>query len=147
MILRHFVRHNKLDLSSLQPAYSPKFADLVLSLAPNGDLRELVKKNGSLSLSCARYYTAQVVDTVQWMHGKGILHRDLKPENILLDHDMRIKLADFGSAYISKDLDLCEWVGVTCGCGFICLDSTAAKHFCRDCSVCLPRAAFGFKNY
>ena len=80
----------------------------MLSLAPNGDLRELVKKIGSLSLPCARYYTAQLVDTVQWIHNKGILHRDLKPENILLDNEMRIKLTDFGSAYISKTLDLCE---------------------------------------
>ncbi|KAF8524221.1 kinase-like domain-containing protein [Gautieria morchelliformis] len=79
---------------------------LVLALAPNGDLRELVKKSGSLSLPCARYYAAQLVDTVQWVHSKGILHRDLKPENILLDSEMRIKLADFGSAYISKSLDL-----------------------------------------
>ncbi|KAF8586893.1 kinase-like protein [Ramaria rubella] len=79
---------------------------LVLSLAPNGDLRELVKKFGSFSLSCARYYAAQVVDTVQYIHGKGVLHRDLKPENILLDGEMRIKLTDFGSAYISQELDL-----------------------------------------
>ncbi|KAF8508732.1 AGC/PDK1 protein kinase, partial [Hysterangium stoloniferum] len=79
---------------------------LVLSLATNGDLRELVKSVGSFSVSCARYYAAQIVDTVQWMHTKGVLHRDLKPENVLLDQNMRIKLADFGSAYISKDLDL-----------------------------------------
>lgn len=81
--------------------------DFVLSLAPNGDLRELVKSVGSFSTNCARYYAATIVDTVQWMHTKGVLHRDLKPENILLDADMRIRLADFGSAYVSKDLDLC----------------------------------------
>lgn len=32
------------------------------------------------------------------MHARGVIHRDLKPENILLDHKMRIKVTDFGTA-------------------------------------------------
>ncbi|CDO77081.1 hypothetical protein BN946_scf184473.g25 [Trametes cinnabarina] len=78
----------------------------VLDLAPNGDLAELVKKCGSLSLPCARWYTAQIVDAVLWMHSKGVLHRDLKPENVLLDQEFRVKLSDFGSAYLAPDGDL-----------------------------------------
>ncbi|OSD01396.1 kinase-like protein [Trametes coccinea BRFM310] len=78
----------------------------VLDLAPNGDLAELVKKYGSLSLSCARWYIAQIVDAVLWMHSKGVLHRDLKPENVLLDQELRVKLSDFGSAYLAPDGDL-----------------------------------------
>ena len=66
-----------------------------------------MKKHGSLSLACAKYFTAQIVDAVQWMHDQGVLHRDMKPENILLDSELRIKITDFGSAFISKDLDLC----------------------------------------
>ena len=119
------------------------FADLVLSLAPNGDLRELVKRSGSLSLSCARYYIAQLIDTVQWIHSKGILHRDLKPENILLDSEMRIKLTDFGSAYISKDLDLCEFMQVIWSLIFSYVGSTTNKYLRRNCSIRLSRVAFG----
>ena len=93
MMRRHYVRCLLYPcLDRWRKLTDPDSADLVLSLAPNGDLRELVKKYGPLSLSCARYYVAQVVDTVRWIHSKGILHRDLKPENILLDSDMPIEL-------------------------------------------------------
>ncbi|KAI0367671.1 kinase-like protein [Pilatotrama ljubarskyi] len=78
----------------------------VLDLAPNGDLADLVKKYGSLSLQCAQWYAAQIVDAVLWMHSRGVLHRDLKPENVLLDSELRVKLSDFGSAYIAPDNDL-----------------------------------------
>jgi 3-phosphoinositide dependent protein kinase-1 len=76
-----------------------------MTLAPNGDLGSIVAKFGSLSINCARYYFALIVDAVQWMHAQGVIHRDLKPENIMLDNLMRIKLIDFGSAYISANDD------------------------------------------
>ena len=64
-----------------------------------------MQRLGSISLECTRYYTAQLVDTVQYLHGAGVVHRDIKPENILLDSSMRIKLADFGCAYVGTDLE------------------------------------------
>lgn len=78
--------------------------DYVLDLAANGDLKTLVQKLGSISLNCARYYTAQLVDAVLYLHESGVAHRDIKPENILLDGEMRIMLADFGCAYIGEDM-------------------------------------------
>ncbi|KAJ2925421.1 hypothetical protein H1R20_g11690, partial [Candolleomyces eurysporus] len=78
----------------------------VLDLAPNGDLKALVLKLGSLSLECARFYTAQMIDAILYMHEAGVAHRDIKPENCLLDDSMRILLADFGSAHVSSDLSV-----------------------------------------
>ncbi|WVW80424.1 hypothetical protein I302_102405 [Kwoniella bestiolae CBS 10118] len=70
----------------------------VLDMASNGELATYIRKFGSLDMTSAKYYAAQLIDTIEFMHEKGVVHRDLKPENILLDDDMRIKITDFGSA-------------------------------------------------
>ncbi|RSH92758.1 pkb-activating kinase-like protein [Saitozyma podzolica] len=76
----------------------------VLDLASNGELLGFIRKYGSLDLISARYYAAQLIDTIEFMHERGVIHRDLKPENILLDDEMRLKITDFGSAKLqSKD--------------------------------------------
>ncbi|CCJ30781.1 unnamed protein product [Pneumocystis jirovecii] len=72
----------------------------VLSLASNGELLNFVKHLGSLNEECTRYYGAQILDAVHYIHSCGIIHRDLKPENVLLDDKMKIKITDFGTAKI-----------------------------------------------
>ncbi|KAG9089632.1 pkb-activating kinase-like protein, partial [Ceratobasidium sp. 370] len=74
----------------------------VLDLVPNGELLARIKRLGSLTANGARYYMAQIVDAVGWMHGMGVIHRDLKPENILLDEAFRVKITDFGSARVES---------------------------------------------
>ncbi|SCU80632.1 LADA_0B08702g1_1 [Lachancea dasiensis] len=70
----------------------------LLEYAPNGDFLSLVKKFGSLSEECVEYYSAQILDALDFLHHMGVVHRDIKPENILLDKDMKVKLTDFGTA-------------------------------------------------
>ncbi|KAG6378341.1 kinase-like protein [Boletus reticuloceps] len=75
----------------------------VLDLAPNGEMQSRISRLGSLSLACARYYTAQIVDAIEYMHDKDVIHRDLKPENLLLDSEFRIKITDFGTGKILEN--------------------------------------------
>ncbi|KAH7888305.1 kinase-like protein [Phlebopus sp. FC_14] len=77
----------------------------VLDLAKNGEMQTRISRLGSLSLACARYYTAQIVDALDYMHSKDVVHRDLKPENLLLDSDFRIKITDFGTGKILEGAD------------------------------------------
>lgn len=75
----------------------------VLDLAPNGEMQSRISRLGSLSLASSRYYAAQIVDALEYMHGKDVIHRDLKPENLLLDGQFRIKITDFGTGKILEN--------------------------------------------
>ncbi|KAI9721348.1 MAG: pkb-activating kinase-like protein [Chrysothrix sp. TS-e1954] len=70
----------------------------VLDLATGGELLGVLKKTTSFDEECTRFYSAQILDTVEYMHLRGIIHRDLKPENVLLDDQMHVKITDFGTA-------------------------------------------------
>lgn len=64
-----------------------------------------IKKKGCLSEKEARFYGAQIIIALQYLHSKKIIYRDLKPENILLDSQGYIKLADFGICKILQEVE------------------------------------------
>ena len=60
-----------------------------------GDLMYHIQ-NRPFSLQDVKFYAAQVVVALEFLHSRGILYRDLKLDNILLTSDGNIKLADYG---------------------------------------------------
>lgn len=70
----------------------------VLDLCSGGELLGVLKRMTTFDEECTKFYGAQILDTIEYMHSKGVIHRDLKPENVLLDENKHIKITDFGTA-------------------------------------------------
>jgi len=72
----------------------------LMDLILGGELFTMILNEKRLPESRTKFYSAQVILAVGFLHGKKIIYRDLKPENILISEDGYIKLADFGLSRI-----------------------------------------------
>mmetsp|Transcript_32789 Transcript_32789/g.75649 ORF Transcript_32789/g.75649 Transcript_32789/m.75649 type:complete len:523 (-) Transcript_32789:83-1651(-) len=70
---------------------------LVTEYVPGGELWNLAHRTG-VRPSLAKFYAAELLDVLEYLHANAIVHRDIKPENILIAADGHIKLIDFGTA-------------------------------------------------
>lgn len=79
------------------------FSCVVMEYCSGGDLHSLRYKqpHKRFSLSSSRFYAAEVLLALEYLHMLGIIYRDLKPENVLVRSDGHIMLTDF-------DLSLCS---------------------------------------
>ncbi|MGB0094059.1 MAG: serine/threonine-protein kinase [Solirubrobacteraceae bacterium] len=74
---------------------------LVMDFISGTDLRELLRKSGSLDPSRASDMLAQLASALDAAHRRGLVHRDVKPANILIavtEGEERTYLTDFGLA-------------------------------------------------
>ncbi|KAG9158226.1 hypothetical protein Leryth_000370 [Lithospermum erythrorhizon] len=74
-----------------------KFSCLVMEFCPGGDLHALRQKQPGRYFSehAARFYVAEILLALEYLHMLGIVYRDLKPENVLVREDGHIMLSDF----------------------------------------------------
>lgn len=73
------------------------YSCLVMEFCPGGDLhslrqQQLIKR---FSLRATRFYAAEVLVALEYLHMMGVVFRDLKPENVLVREDGHIMLSDF----------------------------------------------------
>ena len=77
---------------------------LVLELCPNGTVLDMLKAHNPFSEEQTSKICFQLCNALVYLHDHKVIHRDLKLQNLLLDHNNRLKLADFGlSAQLSND--------------------------------------------
>lgn len=74
-----------------------KFSCLVMEFCPGGDLHTLRQRQPGkyFSEQAVRFYVAEVLLALEYIHMLGIVYRDLKPENVLVRDDGHIMLSDF----------------------------------------------------
>jgi len=73
------------------------FLYMVMDYMPGGDLMTHLMRKGTFSELEARFYTAEIVEAVDYIHTRlHCIHRDIKPDNIVLDGRGHIRLLDFG---------------------------------------------------
>ncbi|PKA50286.1 Protein kinase G11A [Apostasia shenzhenica] len=74
-----------------------RFSCLVMEFCPGGDLHTLRQRQPGKHFSeyAARFYAAEVLLAVEYLHMLGVVYRDLKPENVLVRDDGHIMLSDF----------------------------------------------------
>src|ERR1700730_18572977 len=91
----HIVRILDFDVEETTPF-------LVMSYAPNGNLRQRHAKGTLLSLESIMSYIKQIADALQYAHDEKLIHRDIKPENMLLGRHNDVLLSDFGIALVTQ---------------------------------------------
>ncbi|WAR57804.1 hypothetical protein PtB15_5B34 [Puccinia triticina] len=77
-----------------------------------GELFDYIVHVGKMPEHDARRFFQQIICAVEYCHLHNIVHRDLKPENLLLDHNLNVKIADFGLSNIMRDGDFLK---TSCG--------------------------------
>ncbi|KAK6132108.1 hypothetical protein DH2020_034174 [Rehmannia glutinosa] len=77
---------------------------LLMDYCPNGDLHSLLRKQplNRLPVHAVRFFVAEILLALEYLHAQGIVYRDLKPENILIREDGHIMLSDFDLCFRSE---------------------------------------------
>lgn len=83
----------------------------MLECIPAGVLHDIIYRRGPLDATTVRFYYANIVCALDFLHSNGIVHRDLKPANILIKPDGYISLADFGLAKPETNSHVWSMVG------------------------------------
>lgn len=68
----------------------------VMDFVNGGELFYHLQNDQVFDNERAKYYSAEILLALEYLHNDGIIYRDLKPENLLLDIDGHIKMTDFG---------------------------------------------------
>ncbi|GLC41537.1 hypothetical protein PLESTM_001212400 [Pleodorina starrii] len=74
----------------------------VMNYVPGGEFFAYVRDHGRQTEERARFYVAQIVLALEYLHARRIAYRDLKPENLLIDASGYLRLTDLGFAKVVK---------------------------------------------
>jgi len=70
----------------------------VMDYINGGELFFHLRQEKKFSEKRTKFYAAQIISAISYLHSLGIIYRDLKPENCLLSSKGNIVITDFGLA-------------------------------------------------
>jgi CRP-like cAMP-binding protein/tRNA A-37 threonylcarbamoyl transferase component Bud32 len=79
---------------------TPKCVYFMMEAVLGGELFAHLRICGKLPSKECRFYTAQIVSALEYLHSHEVIFRDLKPENVLISKSGYLKLVDFGLSKI-----------------------------------------------
>ncbi|TKY73210.1 kinase PINOID 2 [Spatholobus suberectus] len=73
------------------------YSCFVMDFCPGGDLFSARQRQPGkrFTISSTKFYAAETLVALEYLHMRGIVYRDLKPENVLVREDGHIMLSDF----------------------------------------------------
>lgn len=78
---------------------------MLLKMYQGGELQTVIHTDSRDGIPewAAKFYSANILEGLSYMHQRKIIYRDLKPENVLLDSEGYTVIIDLGFAKIIKD--------------------------------------------
>jgi len=70
----------------------------VLELCPHGTLLEMIEEKGPLDVQMVKFYAAEIINLLEFLHSKQIVFRQVVADKFLLAKDRHIKLSSFMGA-------------------------------------------------
>lgn len=120
------LEHTKTEKDILQKLIHPFLVNLnfsfqtqdrlyfIMDYVNGGELFYHLQKEHKFTPERVKFYSAEIILGLEYLHNSGVIYRDLKPENILLTDDGHICMTDFG---ISKQGLLAEDARTATFCG------------------------------
>ncbi len=75
---------------------------IVMELVEGRSLDAILQSDVSFQPHEAMEWIAQVAESLDAAHKRGVVHRDVKPSNVLIDAEGRARITDFGIARLSE---------------------------------------------
>ncbi|CAM6036379.1 unnamed protein product [Sphagnum compactum] len=107
-ILRHMNHENVIGIKDvIRPPRREDFNDVyIIYELLDTDLNQIIRSNQPLTEKHCQYFLYQLLRGLKYVHSANVLHRDLKPSNLLLNANCDLKIADFGLARTTSEMNV-----------------------------------------
>lgn len=105
---RNQIMHTQAERSILEEVQCPFIVQLhyafqtpdklymVMDYMNGGELFFHLRRSGRFTEDRTRFYAAEILLALEYLHERDIIYRDLKPENVLMDSEGHLRISDFG---------------------------------------------------